>query len=50
VLPLASDGERAHAVVGGPLHAVPARHFLQEEQAEAIALHVARLARAAAKG
>ncbi|MCU0259028.1 MAG: alpha/beta fold hydrolase [Solirubrobacteraceae bacterium] len=48
VLPLASDGERAHAVVGGPLHAVPARHFLQEEQAEAIALHVARLARAAA--
>lgn len=44
VLPLATAGARARDRIGGPLHLVPGRHFLQEESYAAIAEHVARLA------
>jgi len=45
VLPLRREGAITHELTGGALHLVPARHFLQEEQAEAIASRVAQLAR-----
>lgn len=45
-LTLAHHGEIAKRVTGVELHAVPAKHFLQEDQAPAIAEHVATLARA----
>lgn len=44
VLPLSSAGARARAVVDGPLHTVPGRHFPQEESYVAIAGHVTQLA------
>lgn len=43
VLPLAREGAATHELTGGELHPVPARHFLQEEQFEAIGHRVAQL-------
>jgi haloalkane dehalogenase len=46
-LKLAVHGEQARRAAGvDVLHRVPAKHFLQEDQAPAVAEHVARLARA----
>jgi haloalkane dehalogenase len=47
-LPLAGQGEAVRRIAGlDTIHAVPAKHFLQEDQAPAIAEHVAALASAA---
>ena len=44
-LKLAVHGEQARRATGGaPLYTVPAKHFLQEDQAPAVAEHIARLA------
>ncbi len=44
-LKLTAHGERVQRLAGlDQIHTVPAKHFLQEEQAPAIAEHVARLA------
>ncbi len=44
-LPLAEHGEAARRIAGlDTIHAVPAKHFLQEDQAPAVAEHVAALA------
>ena len=45
-LPLDVHGEQARAAPPGldQIHTVPAKHFLQEDQAPAIAEHVAGLA------
>jgi haloalkane dehalogenase len=46
-LELAVHGEQARRAAGlDVIHRVPAKHFLQEDQAPAVAEHVARLARA----
>jgi len=46
-LKLAVHGEQARRAAGlDVIHRVPAKHFLQEDQAPAVAEHVARLARA----
>ena len=39
-----AEGERIRTLTGAPLHPVPAKHFLQEDQYEAIADLVADLA------
>jgi pimeloyl-ACP methyl ester carboxylesterase len=45
-LKLAVHGEQARRAAGlEGIHTVPAKHFLQEDQAPAIAEHVARFAR-----
>jgi pimeloyl-ACP methyl ester carboxylesterase len=45
-LKLGVHGEQARRAAGlDQIHAVPAKHFLQEDQAPAVAEHVARLAR-----
>ncbi len=47
-LPIGKHGEHARVATGLPrIHAVPARHFLQEDQAPAVAERVARLAASA---
>ena len=44
-LKLTVQGEQARRLAGlDQIHAVPAKHFLQEDQAPAIAEHIARLA------
>jgi pimeloyl-ACP methyl ester carboxylesterase len=46
-LPLAKHGEAVRRIAGlDTVHALPAKHFLQEDQAPAIAEHVAALAAA----
>jgi len=46
-LKLTIEGEAARRAAGADkIHTVPARHFLQEDQAPAIAEHIARLAAA----
>ena len=46
-LKLAVEGEPARrAADAGTIHTVPAKHFLQEDQAPAVAEHIARLATA----
>jgi len=44
ILPLQTEGERIRTLTGAPLHPVLAKHFLQEDQYEAIATRVADLA------
>ena len=45
VLKLTVEGEAARRAAGaGAIHTLPAKHFLQEDQAPAIAGHIARLA------
>ena len=45
-LPIGEEGEAARRAAGlEQIHALPAKHFLQEDQAPAIAQHVAELAR-----
>ena len=44
-LKLAVEGKAARRAAGvDKIHTVPARHFLQEDQAPAVAEHIARLA------
>ena len=43
ILPLKTEAERIRTLTEAPLHAVPAKHFLQEDQYEAIADLVADL-------
>jgi hypothetical protein len=46
-LKLTAEGEAARRAAGAnKIHTVPARHFLQEDQAPAVAEHIARLAAA----
>jgi len=45
VLRISLEGERIRALTGAPLYPVPAKHFLQEDQHDAIADRVAQLAR-----
>jgi len=45
-LKLAVHGEQARRAAGlDQIHTVPAKHFLQEDQAPAVAQHIAELAR-----
>jgi haloalkane dehalogenase len=47
VLKLAAEGEAARRAAGAEkIHTVLAKHFLQEDQAPAVAGHIARLAAA----
>lgn len=50
VLKLTVAGAEAARLTGAPLHLLPGKHFLQEDCHEAIGVHVARLAVAAAAG